>query len=183
LFPASAIRKLYRLTGGIPRLINLLCDRALLGVYVQGKARVDTPTLAKAAGEVFGGAKRTLFIPGYDKLVAGVMIIVIGIALSALYYHYRTVPARKAAQIERRDITAGQVSERPRLDTLWWFDNRSTLWKEAGRQGVVMRDEDRWVRPGRLGSQPQSSEEVPGQKQNGQADGQVYDAAILSTGD
>lgn len=54
LFPDSTISKLYRLSGGIPRLINLLCDRALLGAYVQGQDRIDKPTLAKAAREVFG---------------------------------------------------------------------------------------------------------------------------------
>ena len=35
-------------------MINLLCDRALLGTYVQGKSMVDLPTLNKAAREVFG---------------------------------------------------------------------------------------------------------------------------------
>lgn len=54
LFPDSTIGKLYRLSGGIPRLINLLCDRALLGAYVQGQDRIDKPTLTKAAREVFG---------------------------------------------------------------------------------------------------------------------------------
>jgi type II secretory pathway predicted ATPase ExeA len=54
LFPDSNSGKLYRLSGGIPRLINLLCDRALLGAYVQGRYRIDKPTLTKAAREVFG---------------------------------------------------------------------------------------------------------------------------------
>ncbi len=35
-------------------MINLLCDRALLGTYVQGKSLVNLPTLNKAAREVFG---------------------------------------------------------------------------------------------------------------------------------
>jgi general secretion pathway protein A len=54
LFPDSTIGKVYRLSRGIPRLINLLCDRALLGAYVQGQNQVDKPTLSKAAREVFG---------------------------------------------------------------------------------------------------------------------------------
>jgi len=45
--------RVYRLSGGVPRVINVLCDRALLGTYVQGKERVDRATLAKAAREVF----------------------------------------------------------------------------------------------------------------------------------
>lgn len=52
LFPARLMSLLYRLSGGIPRIINVLCDRALLGAYVQGKERVDRMTLKKAAREV-----------------------------------------------------------------------------------------------------------------------------------
>ena len=57
LFPASTIPMLGRLSGGIPRLINLLCDRALLGTYIEGKAMVNRRILAKAASEVFGKDK------------------------------------------------------------------------------------------------------------------------------
>ena len=53
LFPAALMGRLYRLSGGVPRVINVLCDRALLGAYVQGKERVDRATLAQAAREVF----------------------------------------------------------------------------------------------------------------------------------
>lgn len=54
LFPQPVLGKLYRLTGGVPRLINVLCDRALLGACIEGKERVDKQILAKAAREVSG---------------------------------------------------------------------------------------------------------------------------------
>ncbi len=53
LIPSALAGRLYRLSAGIPRVINVLCDRALLGAYVQGKERVDSATLAQAAREVF----------------------------------------------------------------------------------------------------------------------------------
>jgi general secretion pathway protein A len=56
LFPARVTKKLLRLSAGIPRVINAICDRALLGAYVQGKDRIDIHTLSKAAREVFGDA-------------------------------------------------------------------------------------------------------------------------------
>ncbi|SFB55827.1 ExeA family protein [Azotobacter beijerinckii] len=59
LFPPPLLERLYRLSGGTPRLINVLCDRALLGAYVQGKAAVDRPTLESAAREVFGPDHRS----------------------------------------------------------------------------------------------------------------------------
>jgi general secretion pathway protein A len=52
LFPPALTGHLFRLSHGIPRLINVICDRALLGTYVQGKDRVDRATLAQAAREV-----------------------------------------------------------------------------------------------------------------------------------
>jgi general secretion pathway protein A len=55
-FDARALRRIRALTGGVPRRINLLCDRALLGAYAQGRARVDRRTVDQAAQEVFGTA-------------------------------------------------------------------------------------------------------------------------------
>ena len=54
LFPIKTVNKLYHLSGGVPRLINILCNRALLGAYVKGQHIVDTTLLAEAASEVFG---------------------------------------------------------------------------------------------------------------------------------
>jgi general secretion pathway protein A len=54
IFPYSLTRTLYQLTGGVPRLINLVCDRALLGAFVLGKMQVTPRILRRAAREVFG---------------------------------------------------------------------------------------------------------------------------------
>ncbi|HXV22496.1 MAG TPA: AAA family ATPase [Desulfuromonadales bacterium] len=52
IFTPRAIATLYRASRGIPRLVNVLADRALLGAYVQGQPQVDGPTVRRAAGEV-----------------------------------------------------------------------------------------------------------------------------------
>ena len=57
LFPEKSIRLLYKLSNGVPRLINILCDRALLGAYVEGQYAVHPPIIKKAAKEVFGELK------------------------------------------------------------------------------------------------------------------------------
>jgi general secretion pathway protein A len=54
-FPRKLMAQIYRLTGGVPRRINLLCDRALLGAYVENLSEVTRAILRKAAAEVFGG--------------------------------------------------------------------------------------------------------------------------------
>ena len=58
LFPAACIGPLYTFSGGVPRLINLLCDRALLGAYVTEQHGVNRALLTQAAEEVFGRAAR-----------------------------------------------------------------------------------------------------------------------------
>lgn len=60
LFSPRLIGRIYRLTGGIPRRINILCDRALLGAYVRGQDRVSGRILAEAARELAPeGARRS----------------------------------------------------------------------------------------------------------------------------
>lgn len=54
LFPSPVIKRLFRVSKGVPRIINLICDRALLGVYAQGKDTVDKKTVDRAAAEVLG---------------------------------------------------------------------------------------------------------------------------------
>ncbi len=58
LFSGSTIKALYGFSGGIPRLINIVCDRALLGAFVKGQEHVDSVTLIRAAREVFGRDER-----------------------------------------------------------------------------------------------------------------------------
>jgi len=59
LFPVSTLNRLFRITKGIHRLINVVCDRALLGAFVERQNRVEVNTLTKAAGEVLGESKET----------------------------------------------------------------------------------------------------------------------------
>ena len=54
LFSASTIKALYGFSGGVPRLINIVCDRALLGAFVKGQESVDSAVLIRAAREAFG---------------------------------------------------------------------------------------------------------------------------------
>lgn len=54
VFANGAIRELYRRSKGIPRLINVVADRALLAAYTRDRTRVDASLVRGAASEVFG---------------------------------------------------------------------------------------------------------------------------------
>jgi general secretion pathway protein A len=52
-FSEGALRRIHAIARGVPRRINLLCDRALLGAYASGQRQVERAVVDKAAGEVF----------------------------------------------------------------------------------------------------------------------------------
>jgi len=54
LFTPAAMRRVHRLSGGIPRLVNVICDRALLGGYAHDQHRIDAAMVKRAAREVRG---------------------------------------------------------------------------------------------------------------------------------
>ena len=73
-FDREARKRIHELARGIPRRINLLCDRALLGAYATGRDRVDRAIVDKAAGEVFDTREpglRTITGPRRRWLIGG----------------------------------------------------------------------------------------------------------------
>ena len=53
-FTPSALKEIHRLSGGIPRVINVVCDRALLGAFTREDHRVGASYVRQAAAEVYG---------------------------------------------------------------------------------------------------------------------------------
>ncbi|WP_296947092.1 ExeA family protein [uncultured Massilia sp.] len=88
--PAGLAPLVHRLTGGVPRRVNLLCDRALLGAYVENSREVTPKILRRAAQEVFAGEARAPRKPPRWPLVAGGVLA--GAALSAAAW--QAVPRR-----------------------------------------------------------------------------------------
>ncbi len=74
-FDREARKRIHELARGIPRRINLLCDRALLGAYATGRDRVDRAIVDKAAAEVFDarelGLRRAMASPRRLWLIGG----------------------------------------------------------------------------------------------------------------
>jgi len=54
IFTPGALEEVYRISGGIPRIINVTCDRALLGAFTTETRHINTALVRRAAGEVYG---------------------------------------------------------------------------------------------------------------------------------
>lgn len=80
LFTTASVRRIYRISGGIPRLINLICDRALLGAYVENQPRVNPAIVTKAAQEVLGQSDSRTSKPRIKKSMAllGALLLILG---------------------------------------------------------------------------------------------------------
>ena len=59
MFSGRALREVHRRTRGIPRLVNLLCDRSLLAGFAAGAHRVGPDLVGRAAREIVGAHRRT----------------------------------------------------------------------------------------------------------------------------
>jgi general secretion pathway protein A len=77
IFSPAALREVHRLTNGIPRIINVICDRALLGAFTQEQHRIGPALVRDAAGEVYGRS----FTPPWTRLLIGASAVVAAIGL------------------------------------------------------------------------------------------------------
>jgi general secretion pathway protein A len=94
------VRQIHHLTRGVPRRINLLCGRALLGAWAHGATRVNRAIVNKAAQEVFGAepqvaTQRRAMTMGF--VLAGIALVV---ALGGLGTWWFAAPAESAAALK-----------------------------------------------------------------------------------
>src|SRR6187455_2551573 len=63
IFSNGALREVQRLAGGVPRLINIISDRALLGAFTEDRHAIAASVVRRAAGEVFGKHIQPRWLP------------------------------------------------------------------------------------------------------------------------
>jgi general secretion pathway protein A len=88
IFTRGALREIYKVSRGIPRVINIICDRALLGAYTQDLHQVPAALVRRAGAEVFD---EELSPPWMPYLIGGLALAVL-IGSATLLWRY--LPAR-----------------------------------------------------------------------------------------
>jgi general secretion pathway protein A len=107
-FSNQAVQRIHEITRGVPRRVNLLCDRALLGAYATNQARVERAVVEKAAGEVFdtdapaaknrrGQAAMPLATWASPLGTLGLGLVVGALVAGALFWFWSQSAARSAA--------------------------------------------------------------------------------------
>ena len=74
IFSGMALAELYHLSGGVPRVINVVADRALLGAYTQDRHRVTSGLVRHAASEVFGRRFAPRWLPWLGAAAAALVL-------------------------------------------------------------------------------------------------------------
>ena len=126
IFEPACIAFLFKLTGGVPRLINLVCHQALVAAYASGEKTVSAKLVSQAAAEILGDEKksssqRPAFIAAALVLVAVAALTTVGfkdrlpISADANVAEEITVPAEGALP-ERTEIAGLPVVEGATVD-------------------------------------------------------------------
>jgi general secretion pathway protein A len=75
VFSNWALREVARLSGGVPRLVNIICDRALLGAFTEDRHAVGASVVRRAAGEVFGKTIQPRWLPWVAVSALGALTV------------------------------------------------------------------------------------------------------------
>lgn len=117
-FSPQVIRKIHKLSGGIPRRINILCERALVGLYGHNKTRVDGNILRMAQKEVAGNLEQKNKRPWLWLALAAILalLLVAGMLvwmLSTKNAPSEPAPAPTAPAESTRDSSRAAVIDAP----------------------------------------------------------------------
>ncbi len=101
IFPDRVIRKIHRYSGGTPRLINALCDRALMGCYVADTMQVNKEIIAEAAHEVIPRRFERLWLKYALPVIALILTFLSG---GAVFYLMNQSLAETPGLVQSSDV-------------------------------------------------------------------------------
>ncbi|MEO8062687.1 MAG: AAA family ATPase [Pseudomonadota bacterium] len=97
VFSNGGLREVQRLSGGVPRLINIISDRALLGAFTEDRHLVSASVVRRAAGEVFGRSVQPRWLPWAAGSAVGAIAVVSAVLILPRLLASPAPPARVAA--------------------------------------------------------------------------------------
>ncbi|EGM69071.1 ExeA family protein [Shewanella sp. HN-41] len=80
LFTRKAVKVLQKYSDGIPRLINLLCERSLMAGYAQSRVPIDHHMVRQAAAEVLGEEEPTQNRYLWPTATAAALLVAFGVS-------------------------------------------------------------------------------------------------------
>jgi general secretion pathway protein A len=112
IFSPAALAEVHRLAGGVPRVINVICDRALLGAYTQDRHKVTTAIVRRSAQEVFGRRIAPVWLP-WGVAAATALVLAAGTFGVWRLASRADPPAQAAAAAKRSPILISETAGPP----------------------------------------------------------------------
>ncbi len=107
IFAPPALDSVFSLSQGVPRVINVICDRALLGAYSLDRHRVTASLVRSAAAEVFGRRFTPDWLPWAVTAAIALMLSAVTFAAwKAQPWRPRAAPAASATAPTRDEQAA-----------------------------------------------------------------------------
>jgi general secretion pathway protein A len=153
VFSLGALKKIFKLSNGVPRMINLICDRALLTAYGENRGIVSARDVRQAVAELEGmgegtSAGRQLNWKGLSFAVFVLLVVLAGFftldpfgtgsinadqvdlkpATAVPEAQSTAVPETVVPEVQSRVVTASPVQEQPD-SLLASFNALLALWK------------------------------------------------------
>jgi general secretion pathway protein A len=94
LFTPGALTEMHRVTDGVPRMINIVADRTLLGAYTEENHRLTARLVRQAASEVFGYPVSAAWFKALASI--GATAAVVGLSVGIWLLLSSSAPAKKA---------------------------------------------------------------------------------------
>lgn len=115
-FRPKTMELIHQLTQGVPRKINLLCDRALLGAYAEGKQTVDQVIVRKAASEVFASKQSRPVLKGMNwRFALPVAVLAAAGAIGWNHYQSNFAWPLSLSSTQNKDEASRQIVVQPSL--------------------------------------------------------------------
>ncbi|HEY0662789.1 MAG TPA: AAA family ATPase, partial [Lysobacter sp.] len=112
-FDAAAIKRIHAHSGGVPRLINVIAERALLGGYAHDRTTIDARTIDRAAREALAPAASRWTVQRLAMPAAAAFVIV---AVAAAFWWRPQAPGTQPAAATAA-VPAKRTAPTPRVST------------------------------------------------------------------
>ncbi len=117
VFTPAALRRIHKLSGGIPRLINILCSRSMLSAFARQERQISRFAVSRVSRELSGEEPIKPSIVGWQWMLAGAALSGV---LALLLSQFATGPEDPGERIElgaqaslSADPLPGTVAENP----------------------------------------------------------------------
>lgn len=121
IFESSAMTTLFKLTQGVPRLINLICHHAMLAAYATGTKTVSAKLVKAAAVEIFDIEKpkqKSSGTLGWSLILCAVVALLVGIAFYADQLPSKTLLNPQSVEVPVKVESKDETVSRPLIEVV-----------------------------------------------------------------